>query len=305
MSASFVVYIDESGDEGFSFSKGSSRWFVLSGVVTRRVSDLETVKLVDQVRLVLGKPPKKPLHFRDLKHEQRLPFIQQIAQARIRAISVLLHKPSLVEPEKFRERYRLYFYAVRYLLERVSWFCRDNRNPSSPGDGSAEIVFSNRSGMSYEEMREYFLRLKRQTDILDVRIDWRVVKPEQITAFTPGRRMGLQIADAVASSFFAAVEPSRYGFTEDRYVRMLKPIVYHHKGQYIGYGLKFWPRETALMIQTDGALNWVSLLLRNLHVFRAVLSRFASQRNKKLSGAGLPRPALSSARSGGVGAAAG
>ena len=38
MSASFVVYVDESGGEGFSFGQGSSDWFVLSAVITRAAS---------------------------------------------------------------------------------------------------------------------------------------------------------------------------------------------------------------------------------------------------------------------------
>jgi hypothetical protein len=47
------------------------------------------VKLVDEVRSQLGKAPQKPLRFRDLKHEQRLPFIGRIAAAKLRTISVL------------------------------------------------------------------------------------------------------------------------------------------------------------------------------------------------------------------------
>jgi len=68
MSATFVVYIDESGDEGFSFGAGSSDWFILSAVITRKADDLDTVKLVDAVRTRLEKPFRKPLHFRDLRH---------------------------------------------------------------------------------------------------------------------------------------------------------------------------------------------------------------------------------------------
>jgi len=116
VSPTFVVYIDESGDEGFSFGRGSSEWLVLSAAVTRKAKDLETVKLADHVRALPGKPEKKPLHFRDLKHEQRLPYVDAIAKADLRTLSVLVHKPSLKEPEKFGERYRLYFYSVRYLL---------------------------------------------------------------------------------------------------------------------------------------------------------------------------------------------
>jgi hypothetical protein len=243
MSATFVVYIDESGDEGFSFDRGSSEWFVLSAVITRKATDLETVKLVDAVRTQLGRPNKKPLHFRDLRHEHRLPFIAAIAKAEMKTVSVLVHKPSLREPETFRAGYRLYFYAVRYVLERVSWYCRDHRTKHDRGDGSAEVIFSNRAGMSYAELRRYLDLLKEQPGPSSARIEWEVVKTEQLTAYSAGKRMGLQIADAVASSFYYAVQSSQHGFTEDRYVRMLKPVVYHRQGKHVGYGLKFWPRE--------------------------------------------------------------
>ena len=130
----------------------------------------------------MRKPRKKPLHFKDLSHEQRLPFVDKISKADLRTVSVLVHKPSIKEPEKFQERYRLYFYMVRYLLERLSWYCRDHRTTHDTGDGSAEIVFSNRSGMSCREMRAYLDHLKQQTRLFDVRIEWSVVKSDQITA---------------------------------------------------------------------------------------------------------------------------
>jgi len=257
MNPTFVVYIDESGDEGFAFGGGSSEWFVLSGVVTRKSKDLPTVKLVDDVRSQLGKPPKVPLHFRDLKHEQRLPYVDKISRAELRTVSVLVHKRSLKEPEKFQEGYRLYFYAARYLFERVSWYCRDHTTLHDTGDGSAEVVFSNRSGMSYDEMKEYLDRLKARTEPTDVRIEWNVINRDQITAYRAGSRMGLQIADAVAGSFFYAVEPSRHGFTEDRYARMLKPVVYHREGRCLGYGLKFWPRDVDEALMKQDRFGWV------------------------------------------------
>lgn len=249
--STYAMYIDESGDEGFSFSKGSPEWFVISAVIVKKIDELATVKLVDDVRQRLDKPSKIPLHFRDLKHEQRLLYIDAIARANLKVISILVHKPSLLEPEKFQERYRLYFYAVRYLFERASWYCRDYRSMHDYGDGSAEVIFSNRSGMAYSELCVYLEQLRMQTSIFDVRIDWSVIKSDQISAYSAGRRMGLQISDAVASSFFYAVQPSRYGFREDRYARMLKPVVYHDRGRYHGYGVKFWPREVEEMVGRD------------------------------------------------------
>ena len=257
MPPSFMVYIDESGDEGFTFHKGASEWFVISAVITRKETDLETVKLVDRVRAILKKPDKKPLHFRDMKHEQRLPFISEISKERIRCISVLFHKASIKEPEKFQDRYRLYFYSIRLLLERVSWFCRDHMSPKYPGDGTAEIIFSNRAGMSYEEMKKYLEYLHEKTDVFGVRIAWETIKTEQFYTYTSGSRMGLQIADAVAGSFYYAFNPTTHGFTENRYVLMLKPVIYQREGHYLGYGIKLWPMEVEEIISANENLVWV------------------------------------------------
>ena len=48
--ATFVAYIDESGDEGFALSSGSSQWFVLAAAILKRTVDLQECKLVDAVR---------------------------------------------------------------------------------------------------------------------------------------------------------------------------------------------------------------------------------------------------------------
>ena len=41
----------------------------------------------------------------------------------------------------------------------------------------------------------------------------------------------------------AALNQNRYGETETSYMKHLKPVVYHHKQQRMGYGLKFWPED--------------------------------------------------------------
>ena len=253
---SFVVYIDESGDEGFGFSKGSSKWFALSAIITRKHIDIDTVKLVDKVRERLGRTKRKILHFYRLKHEHRLPFVEEISHARLRVVTVLVHKPSLKSPEIFREGHRLYHYATRYLLERVSWCCRDHYNEKLPGDGSAQIVFSHRN-MSYDEIRNYLNKLKKRSEYSDIRINWQIIKTDQIKAISHKLSMGLQIADAVASSFYYGVEINQQGFTEPRYASILKPVLYHHRKRYLGNGLKFVPRESSAMIGTNKNLTWI------------------------------------------------
>jgi hypothetical protein len=76
-----------------------------------------------------------------------------------------------------------------------------------------------------------------------VTIDWLVLNPEVIRAVEHSQLVVLQVADAVASSLFAALNHNRYGDTEDKYVRHLLPTAYRRKGMLLGYGLKFWPGD--------------------------------------------------------------
>ena len=97
--------------------------------------------------------------------------------------------------------------------------------------------------MSYETLRAYLRLLKGKSDPMDVRIDWAVIDPESVSAVEHRQLAALQIADAVASSFFYAVNVNRYGETEDKYARMLLSTCYRHKDSIHGYGLKYGPEE--------------------------------------------------------------
>lgn len=248
---SYVAFIDESGDEGFSFASGSSEWFVLAAVILRRSVELQEVKLIDEVRSRLNQgrkpehliPPRKPLHFRDIKHEPRKFYANRIAQADLRTVAVMVNKPSLSAPEVFATESRLYHYSVRLLAERVSWYCRDHHRPDHDGDGSVELVFSNRSTLDCAKISAYMRYLEENREALQYRAAEGVIRPEQVVTYSHGRRMGLQVADAVATSYFYAVEPSPYGFVEDSYARLILPKAYRYKSSLWGYGIKLMPKE--------------------------------------------------------------
>ncbi len=252
MSSTFIAFIDESGDEGFQLHSGSSEWFVLSAVVMRTANELEQVKLVDVVRDGINQrrqpshriPDKKPLHFRDLKHDQRRFYAEHISRASLRTVSVMINKREISNPEKFTPDSGLYFYAVRLLVERASWYCRDHKRRDDAGDGCLKLVFSNRAALDYTELANYLRYLETNRIALDYRAAPGVVRPEDLCTYTSGKRMGLQIADAVASSYYSAVEKSSFGFTEESYAKLLLPRAYRHDGQLWGYGIKMVPRET-------------------------------------------------------------
>lgn len=251
---SYVGYIDESGDEGFRLGKGgSSEWFVLSAVVMPSATELETVKLVDTVRDLIGTAKGKPLHFADLSHNRRIAYVDHIAKARLTAMSVIAHKPSIAA-STLPTRNRLYFYCARLLIERLSWLCRDSQSGHGLTDCTTRLVFSHRSATPYQELRDYFERLK---DDPAVKVYWPAIDVDAICALGHERKRGLQVADAVAGAFYAGLATAPYGYSEPRYAEMLKPVVYQREGNYLSYGLKFFPHIDRI----DGErLAWVRRL---------------------------------------------
>lgn len=243
MGASFVAYIDESGDEGFRFREdgsGSSRWFVLSALVVRKEYDRdEIIPAARDLREILRKEPKKALHFRELRHEQRIPIARRIGSMRVRTVSVVVHKPCIESPENFqREPYSLYRYCSRLLMERISWLCRDSHDPNA-GDGRVELIYSNRSRMSYDDLTAYLDKLKFEIPH-QVRIEWSAIDSSMVRAVNHDQLAGLQLADAVASGVYFGVNTNLYGETEPRYAQLMSPTLYRHRSRTAGYGLKFW-----------------------------------------------------------------
>lgn len=250
---SFVAYIDESGCDGFDFASGASQWLVLSAAVFRKKTEPSDVLVVDRVTKELGKAANKPLHFVDLKHPQRVLYAMRVASVRMRAVSVIIHKPSITEKGAFQIKNHLYHYASRLLIERISWLCAAHRKEGE-GDGFARLVFSHRRTMSYEDFRLYLRGLKT----MGTEIDWSAIDPGLVTASKHGDFRGLQIADCIASSFFQGLHLNRYGQSEGRYAESLRPIVWREGQSYAGAGVKIFPAECGRSLDLDGQHLWLA-----------------------------------------------
>mgnify|MGYP006292103659 CR=1 FL=1 len=244
MTHSFLAFIDEAGDDGlgnyrqFGRNGGSSHWLVLSALIIRKTNSLATVGWRDEILRKLQKD-KGALHFVKLDHGQRIVASESLSSRPARVVNIVASKRLLTD-SVFQRKNQLYFYLARYLIERVSWLCRDMRPRVSEGNGQVAITFSRRGGMSYENFRDYLSHLK--TDDHDVRVHWPVVDIDAVNAQDHSKMAALQLADIVASSFSAAVEYNRYGHCEDRYAKALKPLAYRHNGRHLGYGHKFIPQ---------------------------------------------------------------
>lgn len=212
-------------------------------------------KLVQEIKEEIKWKYRKPLHFIDIRGDRRKRLIDRIAGATalFRSIVVMVHKPSIEEPEIFRKRHRLYFFAVRMQLERASWLCRDSKaaRSSSLGDGTARVMFSNRNDLSYVEMESYFQRLQS----METSIEWSVLRPEQFETLSNGRTSGLQIADTVASAFYCA-DHHCVNSLSDCWAENLQSTIYRRMGKCRGYGLKFFPPSAEKRIAQGVLAPW-------------------------------------------------
>lgn len=256
---SFIAYIDESGDDGLAKFRavggkgGASRWLTISACVVRASNDLEAVTWRDEIRsgICSKQSAKKSIHFADMNHSQKRFAIQSISGKPLRFVAAMSNK-TLIPAEKYTEKNTLYFYITRYVIERISWFCRDWRPEVREGNGSVKIVFSRRGGMSYTNFQDYLRNLRENHSTT---VHWPVIDIDAVEAKDHSTRAGLQLADIGASAVAAALEPDVYGNTEGQYLNGLSKNVYNRNGNYMSYGLKFLPKIADIPLSADQVEN--------------------------------------------------
>jgi len=229
----------------------------VGAVVWRYSRDLDAVRWAQEISGQLSQQRSRgPLHFTDFDHGQRVMAINTLAGKPFRLVCVIANKP-IIPAGTYTEKNQLYHYMCRYLIERISWLCRDNRRHVPEGDGRVKIIFARRGGMSYPDFRAYMQRL-RDSDDPDIQIHWPVIDIDGIEAHDQSAKYGLQLADLAVSGLTWGLERDYYGNCESRYARVLKPHVYNRGGNYFSYGAKIVPARERLTF-TDQQQEFVRL----------------------------------------------
>jgi hypothetical protein len=224
----YTAYIDEAGDEGLGKltgpgSEGQSRWLCLGACIVTRENDLKLPGWRDGIIAKFPKKKTRDLHFRDLKHEQKVVVCQEMSKLPIGVCVTLSHKvtiPGSPWESTFKKKGYLYNYLLRWLLERITEVCR-----RIGGQGaSLSIIFFRRANTDYRTMKEYFNLMKDGREFMPQyrRIDWTLIDIENISVENHSKWAGLQIADCATSAFFLAVEPNTYGNYEHTYAKLLR-----------------------------------------------------------------------------------
>jgi hypothetical protein len=251
---SFVVlwriYIDEAGDRGISAK--SSAHFAVSAAIVRDDRHDEVRRQLGKLRAELGRKPGHVLHFQKFSHSQRIKATQDIAASEVDGLtSVLLCKRGFDQPDPAGDLAYItnpdpmYLWAVRLLLERISWYVRDH------GGGAAIVTFAHVRRFQTQKLHDYRAALERG----GANIHWPAFNGHRFKIGSPDQVEMLQIADSSASALFRAVEPDEYGNVERRYLQELAPKLYRRSGRpTTSYGLKVFPTSHC----ADGtALAWM------------------------------------------------
>jgi hypothetical protein len=195
---------------------------------------------------------KRDLHFRNLKHDQKVVACRSLSAQPFGTCIVASYKPTLLDldPQKleiFKQKGHLYNYLVRLLLERVTEACV--RKSAIHGRKCKVLVtFSKRSGTDYEVMRDYLFLMRDDREKLVPKrsINWSALNPEDVRVEDHSNRAGLQIADVATSATHNALETNIYGDTEPRYATLLRNRFLRENGRVSNCGLTIVPYSTSI-----------------------------------------------------------
>ncbi len=184
---------------------------------------------LDAINAALRKPPGTVLHWAEnvKTHPQRKHVVRELAALDVTISSVVVFKAPLMGSRSgLSDPAIIYNYAVRRLLERISWFVDD-------AGAEASVTFAHIKNFPYDRLRKYveLLRGSRTT------VRWGAFagnpKHDQ-----PSRIRPLQVADLVAGAHSSAFREDAYGDYEPSYLLELAPRIYIREGGRVtSYGL--------------------------------------------------------------------
>lgn len=239
------AFIDESGQR--ARTKGSSAHFVMSAAIVPAPRLPDAAVALEEIRGSIHRKPGQYLAWKNIKaHSQRLCVVQSLAALPwLTVSSVVVCKEHLADAGLNDDM--AYLYTLRYLLERLSWFARDQQQVLSYTLGHV-VRFQ------MAKLRAYEQTLRGNPDC---KIAWGALDPKGGAIEQPQRNEMIQLADLVASATGAAFNLDDYGNTENRYLCELAPRLYRRgNGLLTSYGLKMHPWSES----TRAAYPWVAAL---------------------------------------------
>jgi hypothetical protein len=160
-----LVFIDDSGDPGFKFEKGSSRFFVISLVIFHDELEAEKAAVaIKELRRELGFPNSVEFKFNKSRRKIRERFLQTVNPFDFRIRSLVIDKQLIYSNELKNNKNSFYSYAIKQALKHS----KSVLNAKIKIDGSGDREF--RKGFqSYlrRELNSHQRKIMRNCRLVD------------------------------------------------------------------------------------------------------------------------------------------
>jgi Protein of unknown function (DUF3800) len=210
----YGVYVDETGDRGWGGR--SSPIFVMSAAMVKDSNVDEMKGLRDDLCDKLGKPRSTELHWAEnIKAHSARKFVSgTLAASPMVVTNVAVIKSSIMgSGTGLSDPHQQYNYAVRRLLERISWHVDE-------AGGEAIVTFAHVRRFPYKRLRVYLDLLQE----IGSQIRWEAIRKTGYDQ--PHRIKLLQVADLTAGCCHSAFRRDAIGDYEPSYLMALAPRIY-------------------------------------------------------------------------------
>lgn len=245
-SMEMYAYIDESGDEGIG-GKGT-KWFIITALIADQEGATALGYTYHRIKQRIDLATDRVLHWAELSHPRKKAVVEELASNNFSICSVLVdtQHQDIINTNPKLSGGRLYFYAFRRLVERITWYCDDLGH-------KVRLYPENKAGIKYEELNGYLNYIQSQPDC--------EIRKGCILGAKPKAKSQsnlIQLADCVCGTVQNAVE-HKYGVIEDSYLLTLKDKLYRRSDKLFGYGIKFMPHKSKLIPELlTGTYKWLN-----------------------------------------------
>ncbi len=113
-----IIFIDDSGDAGFKFNKGSSRYFVIAAVIFEDELEAESTALaIKKFKRKLAMPDYREFKFNKSLKDIRCSFLNEVSSFNFNVRCLVIDK-TLIYSKNLREEINLFYsYAIKQLLK--------------------------------------------------------------------------------------------------------------------------------------------------------------------------------------------
>lgn len=181
-----LVFIDDSGDPGFKFQKGSSKCFVIALVIFDDPLETEKTSLaIKELRRKLKLSDYYEFKFNKMNKKFRDAFIETVRNFSFRIRAVVVRKEVIYSPRLRNYKEDFYNYIVMQVLKQSKGIIK-----------KAKLKFDKRGEKTLRDQLRVYLSRELDNKVSKIFTDLKFVDSKQNTL--------IQLADIVAGSIHAA-----------------------------------------------------------------------------------------------------